>query len=80
MTDYVQHGGIRIAKPLYDLVRRRVRGVPGEQVDRAFQLTLSRNPTPKEREQSLAFLRTGENALTDFSQVMLNLNEFVYIP
>jgi hypothetical protein len=53
---------------------------PAEQIDRAFQLTLSRKPTPKEREQSLAFLRTGENALTDFSQVMLNLNEFVYIP
>ena len=53
---------------------------PAEQIDRAFQLTLSRKPTPKEREESLAFLRTGENALTDFSQVMLNLNEFVYIP
>lgn len=53
---------------------------PSEQVDLAFQLALSRKPTSKELEQSVAFLRTGNNALTDFSQVMLNLNEFVYIP
>jgi hypothetical protein len=49
------------------------------QVDLAFQLTLSRKPSGKELDESLTFLKSGERALVDFSQTMLNLNEFVYI-
>jgi hypothetical protein len=30
-------------------------------------------------DESLTFLRSGEQALVDFSQTMMNLNEFVYI-
>jgi hypothetical protein len=53
---------------------------PAKQVDLAFQLTLSRKPEPTELRASLAFLKDGEQSLLDFSQAMLNLNEFVYIP
>ena len=60
--------------------RKEAGADPSEQVDLAFQLALSRKPTPKEREESTAFLRTGDNALTDFAQVMFNLNEFAFIP
>jgi hypothetical protein len=50
------------------------------QVQLAFALTLSRAPSPTELDESLSFLRSGgEQALVDFAQAMLNLNEFVYI-
>jgi hypothetical protein len=50
------------------------------QVQLAFALTLSRAPSPNELDESLSFLRSGgEQALVDFAQAMLNLNEFVYI-
>jgi hypothetical protein len=61
-------------------LRKEAGSDPAEQVDLAFQIALSRNPTPRELSQSTAFLRTGEHALTDFAQVMFNLNEFAFIP
>jgi hypothetical protein len=61
-------------------------------IQKAYQIALSRAPTSKELSQSLAFVaqrrehhagKGGENAallaLTDFCNVMLNLNEFVYV-
>ncbi len=54
-------------------------------VDRLFMLTLSRKPTPKRLEQSLAFLQSREQAsdrptaLRDLAQVLLNSSEFIYI-
>jgi hypothetical protein len=63
-----------------DRLRKEAGPEPKAQVELAFQLTLSRKPSPKEMDQSLSFLRSGgEQALVDFSQAMLNLNEFVYI-
>ena len=53
---------------------------PAAQVKRAFELALSRRPTQAETERSVAFLKSGSDALTDFCQAMLNLNEFVYLP
>ena len=53
---------------------------PAKQIDRAFELALAREPSAKERDHALTFLRSGEHALVDFCQTMLNLNEFVYIP
>lgn len=65
-------------------------GDDGEaQVTRAFELTLSREPTADEREVARAFLarQTADSdaggpsfpALTTFCKLMLNLNEFVYV-
>jgi hypothetical protein len=50
------------------------------QVDLAFQLALGRKPSATELKESVAFLRTGEHALADFAQALVNLNEFVFIP
>ena len=52
---------------------------PSRQVERAFEIALSRKPTAEELKQSSAFLRTGPDALADFCQVMFNLNEFAFI-
>ena len=66
-------------KMFADRLRKEAGTDPSEQVDLAFQLALSRKPTAKEQQQSTAFLRSGENALQDFCQAMINLNEFAFI-
>jgi hypothetical protein len=48
-----------------------------EQVSLAYELALSRPPTEEERKLGLNFLET--NSLEDFSNVLFNLSEFVYI-
>jgi hypothetical protein len=68
------------AKMFADRLRKEAGPDPSERVEMAFQLALSRPPGEKERQESLAFLKGGDESLVDFCQVMLNLNEFVYIP
>ena len=79
--DQSDHGGqyIELGGPM-QAEGKEAGADPSEQVDLAFQLALGRKPDSKEREQSAAFLRSGDQALADFAQVMLNLNEFAYIP
>jgi len=48
-----------------------------EQVTLAYQLALSRTPSDDERKLGLQFLES--NTLEDFSNVLFNLSEFVYI-
>ena len=60
-----------------------------EAVRRAYRIALAREPTSAELEDALAFLRQQEAtypperrreaALTDFCQVLLCLNEFIYV-
>ena len=68
------------AKMFADRIRKEAGTDVREQVDLAFQLALSRKPTAKELEQSTAFLRNDPEALPDFCQAVVNLNEFVFIP
>lgn len=56
------------------------------QVNRVFKLALARAPSDAERDASLRYLEQAEasrasadEAFTDFCQLMLNLNEFVYV-
>ncbi len=63
-----------------------------EQIERAYEIALSRRPTKAEAEGNLLFLARQRDyhsgrtedvflaALTDLSHVILNLNEFVYLP
>ena len=48
-----------------------------EQVTLAYEMALSRPPSEEERKLGLKFLET--NSLEDFSNVLFNLSEFVYI-
>jgi hypothetical protein len=50
------------------------------QVERAFELALSRPPSGQERERALAFLSGSADGLVDFCQTLFNTNEFVYVP
>lgn len=53
-------------------------------IDRAYQFAFARQPSKEERDRMLAFLHHQTNAnpnlaLTEFCQVLLCLNEFVYV-
>ena len=52
-------------------------GNPQRMVDRAFHLALGREPTPRERQLSLAFLQ--QQPLEEFTLAMFNLNGFLYV-
>jgi len=51
---------------------------PRDWIQRAFQITLNRDPSAAEQQASLRFLE--EQALHDYCQVLINLNEFLYRP
>jgi hypothetical protein len=53
---------------------------PAAQVKRAFDLTLSRAPSPKELAEAVSFIGSAPEGLVDFAQTIFNLNEFAYIP
>jgi len=50
---------------------------PGKQVERAYQLTTGRAPTPFERDLAVQFI--AEVSLREFALAMFNLNSFLYV-
>jgi hypothetical protein len=69
------------AKHLADRLARDAGPDPARQIDLAFQLALCREPTAKERERLLAFMKEQPDANTgreQLARVIFNLNEFVY--
>jgi Protein of unknown function (DUF1553) len=50
---------------------------PARQIDLAYRLALGRPPADAELQTNLEFLKTRK--LVDFTHVMLNLNEFLYM-
>jgi hypothetical protein len=78
------------AEKLAQRVRPKAGASPLDAIEQAYLIALSRRPTESERGRMLAFVqrqahsygsnaRAAEMALTDFCQVLLCLNEFVYI-
>jgi hypothetical protein len=72
-------------------VKKAAGADPGEEIRQAYRIALSREPSPKEMAESRQFLdkqrahHAGKPdpmlaALTDLCNVMVNLNEFVYVP
>ena len=81
---------IRIAQSMADRLMRESGTEPHEQIERAFELALSRPPTDEERAivlHELERLRTthakdgdaGRAALADVCLALLNTNEFVFV-
>jgi hypothetical protein len=50
---------------------------PAKQIDLAYELALGRSPVEAELRTNVEFLKT--NKLVDFTHVLLNLNEFLYL-
>ena len=65
MTDYVQHGGIRIAKPLYDLVRDEIAPGTGVTPEAAWSLLDSVVQTLGPRNRALLAKRDSLQAQID---------------
>ena len=57
--------------------RLEIAETPGQKVERAWELALSRRPAPEEREEAIEMLALAGPA--EFGLMLFNLNEFVYI-
>ena len=79
------------AEQLAKRIRPKADTPLSESVDRAYQIALARQPTTKERDRMLTFIAqqqsimggeaaaSTERALGEFCQVLLCLNEFLYV-
>ena len=45
----------------------------------AWQLVLSRDRSPEEKEKAISFLKAGDSEFAKLCLVLLNMNEFLYI-
>jgi len=68
------------SKLFAERLRKEAGADVGGQVERAFQLALSRAPSPYEKTKSVEFVGGGADRLAEFCQALFNLNEFVYRP
>jgi hypothetical protein len=66
----------RQAQLLADRVRSAAGGDSGKQIETAYRFTLTRPPTPKE--MTVARELVEGRSLVDFTNVLLNLSEFLY--
>src|SRR5260370_16049029 len=68
---------LRQAKLFADRVKEAAPNDPAKQIDLAYRIALSRPPDEKEMAIGMDFLM--KQSLADFAQVVLNLNEFLYV-
>jgi len=68
---------LRQAKLFADRVREAAPDDPAKQVDLAYRIALSRPPRANEAQLAADFLR--RQSLVDFTHVLLNVNEFLYV-
>jgi hypothetical protein len=68
---------LRQAQIFADRVRADAGDDPARAVDLAYRIALTRPPTAAERALALEMLRT--RSLVDLTDVLFNLNEFVYL-
>ncbi len=68
---------LRQSKLFANRVEEGARGDAAKQVDLAYRIALSRPPSEDERKLGLDFLQ--KRSLADFTHVLLNLNEFLYV-
>jgi hypothetical protein len=68
---------LRQAQIFADRVRQEAGDDPARTVDLAYRIALTRPPTDAERALALDLLRT--RSLVDLTDVLFNLNEFVYM-
>jgi len=67
---------LRHAELFADRVKKEAGGDPASQIDLAYRIALTRPPSQTELAIALDATRTG--SLSDFTHVLLNVNEFVY--
>jgi hypothetical protein len=65
------------ARRLADRIATEAPSGPQAQIERAYRLALSRPPSGEESRIGIEFL--AGRTLADFTHVLLNLNEFIYM-
>ncbi|HTM52057.1 MAG TPA: PSD1 and planctomycete cytochrome C domain-containing protein [Bryobacteraceae bacterium] len=68
---------LRQSKLFADRVKEAAPSDPAKQVDVAYRIALTRPPDEKELSVAMDFLK--KQSLADFTHVLLNLNEFLYV-
>jgi Protein of unknown function (DUF1553)/Protein of unknown function (DUF1549)/Planctomycete cytochrome C len=68
---------LRQAKLFADRVKEAAPDDPAKQIDLAYRIALTRPPREKEMAAAMDFLK--KRSLADFTHVLLNLNEFLYV-
>jgi hypothetical protein len=68
---------LRQAKLFADRVKEAAPNDPSKQIDLAYRIALTRPPDEKEAAMAADFLK--KQTLVDFTHVLLNLNEFLYV-
>jgi hypothetical protein len=60
-------------------IKKESAGDMNKAIDLAYRLTLDREPTDSEKQRSLAYIGSDPSRLKNFSWVMFNLDEFIYV-
>jgi hypothetical protein len=68
---------LRQARLFADRVKEAAPNDAGRQVDMTYGIALTRPPDEKEMAVAMEFLK--KQSLADFTHVLLNLNEFLYV-
>ena len=68
---------LRQARLFADRVRESAPNDAAKQIETAYRIALTRPPDEKEIAVGLDFLK--KQSLADFTHVLLNLNEFLYV-
>jgi hypothetical protein len=68
---------LRHAQLFADRVKKDAGDDPAKQIDLAYRIALTREPSPAELAVALDVIK--HQALVDLTHVLLNVNEFVYI-
>ena len=66
-----------MSRAFAERLRREAGPSPAKQVERAWELALSRPPTPLERDRALSFL--AANPAGEFTLAMFLINDFLYV-
>ena len=64
---------------LAERLQSETKGDLGQAILLAYRLTLARPPSPAEKDQAGVFLQNDAGRLKQFSWLLFNLDEFIYV-
>jgi hypothetical protein len=74
-NEAVENASVKLAERL----QKESGGDLNSAVDLAYKITLSRPPSPSEKDGSLTFIDNDASKLKSLSWVLFNLDEFIYV-
>ncbi len=71
----IENASVKLAERL----EKESNGDLGSAIDLAYKVTLSRPPSPSEKDSSLTYINNDPKRLKNFAWVLFNLDEFIYL-